>query len=295
MSFDILSKIQQAMPDLSKGQKLIAQYIIDHYDKAAYMTASRLGSEVNISESTVVRFAIELGFEGYPELQKSLQELVRTRLTSVQRMVIANDRMGDDVLSKVLTEDMEKIKYTLEHVGYDDFNNAVDSLISAKTIYIIGVRSSAALAAFTNFYFNLIFENVRHINTTSRSEMFEHLMRIGKDDVIVAISFPRYSKRIVNAVDYAKSQGAHVIALTDSEQSPIAAYADNLLTARSDMVSFVDSLVAPLSIINAIIVAIGRKKQTEIEGVFERLENIWDEYDVYEKESPSNDLSQDKI
>ncbi len=281
---DLLSLINEKMPTLSKGQKQIASYMLEHYDKAAYMTAAKLGSLVGVSESTVVRFANELGFDGYPELQHSLQELIRTKLTTLQRIEITNDRIGDaDLLEKVLMSDVDKIRRTLDEIDRDSFNDAVDALTGAKMIYIIGMRSSSSVASFLFHYLNLIFPHVRLVRTTSGSEIFEQILRISSDDVIIGISFPRYSKRIINALEYAKSQSAHVIALTDSAASPIAAHADDLLLAKSDMASFVDSLVAPLSIVNALIVAIGKKKQTELSETFERLENIWDEYEVYEK------------
>lgn len=283
-SQDLLSLIAQKMPEFSKGQKQIASYMIEHYDKAAYMTAAKLGSLVGVSESTVVRFANELGFDGYPELQHSLQALIRTKLTTLQRIEITNDRIGDaDLLEKVLMSDVDKIRRTLDEIDRESFNDAVDALIGAKMIYIIGMRSSSSVASFLYHYLNLIFPHVRLVRTTSGSEIFEQILRISSDDVIIGISFPRYSKRIINALEYAKSQSAHVIALTDSATSPIATPADDLLLAKSDMASFVDSLVAPLSIVNALIVAIGKKKQTELSETFERLENIWDEYEVYEK------------
>lgn len=276
--------IEEGMHTFSKGQKRIANYILEHYDKAAYMTASKLGTLVGVSESTVVRFAIELGFEGYPEMQKSLQELIRMKLTSVQRVEVTNSLIGEgDVLEKILMSDAEKIRRTLEEVDREAFEAAVDKIVAADKIYIIGVRSSSSLAGFLNFNFRMIFDNVKFVQTTSGSEMFEQIMSIGPNDVMIAISFPRYSKRIVNAVEYAHNAGADVISLTDSHQSPIAGVADQLLLARSDLVSFVDSLVAPLSIINAIIVAVSRKKMDDIRVRFEKLEKIWDEYEVYDK------------
>ena len=276
--------IEEGMHTFSKGQKRIANYILEHYDKAAYMTASKLGALVGVSESTVVRFAIELGFEGYPEMQKSLQELIRMKLTSVQRVEVTNSLIGEgDVLEKILMSDAEKIRRTLEEVDREAFEAAVDKIVAADKIYIIGVRSSSSLAGFLNFNFRMIFDNVKFVQTTSGSEMFEQIMSIGPNDVLIAISFPRYSKRIVNAVEYAHNAGADVISLTDSHQSPIAGVADQLLLARSDLVSFVDSLVAPLSIINAIIVAVSRKKMDDIRIRFEKLEKIWDEYEVYDK------------
>ena len=284
MKRNLIAMIEEGMPTFSKGQKRIANYILEHYDKAAYMTASKMGALVGVSESTVVRFAIELGFDGYPEMQKSLQELIRMKLTSVQRVEVTNSLIGEgDVLEKILMSDAEKIRRTLEEVDREAFEAAVDAIVDAEKIYIIGVRSSSSLAGFLNFNFRMIFDNVKFVQTTSGSEMFEQIMSIGPKDVMIAISFPRYSKRIVNAVEYAHNAGADVISLTDSHQSPIAGVADQLLLARSDLVSFVDSLVAPLSIINAIIVAVSRKKMDDIRVRFDKLEKIWDEYEVYDK------------
>lgn len=281
---DLLTIIRDRMPELSKGQKQIANYILSHYEKAAYMTASKLGGLVGVSESTVVRFAIELGFDGYPELQRSLQELIRTKLTSFQRIEVANNLIGDgDMLEKVLNSDAERIRHTLDSVDREAFHTAIDRILAAKHIYIIGVRSSSALASFLAQNFQMIFDNVKFVQTTSGSEMFERIMRIGPGDVMIAISFPRYSKRTINAVEYARQEGADVIAITDSPLSPIAQYADQLLCAQSDMVSFVDSLVAPLSLINAMIAAVSMKKQEELDILFRRLETIWDEFDVYDK------------
>lgn len=284
MNRDLLSVIDEKMPSFSKGQKRIAQYILMHYDKAAFMTASRLGATVGVSESTVVRFASEVGYEGYPQLQRSLQEMIRNKLTAVQRMEVTNDQLGNtDILTKVLSQDIEKIRKTLEETSKEDFGKAVETLLQARNIYIIGVRSSAALASFIGFYFNLIFDNVRFICTTSVSEMFESMLRISQGDVLLGISFPRYSKRTVRALEYARDNGAKVLAITDSMDSPLAQCADCTLVARSDMASFVDSLVAPLSLINALIVAIGLKRSGQISETFAKLERIWDEYGVYEK------------
>jgi DNA-binding MurR/RpiR family transcriptional regulator len=284
MKRNLLKIIEERMPTFSKGQKAIASYILHHYEKAAYLTASKLGAIVKVSESTVVRFAIELGFEGYPELQRSLQEIIRTRLTAIQRIEVANDLIGDgDVVSKVLCSDSEKIRRTLENLDRDAFNEAIEKIISARRIYIIGVRSSSTLAGFLNHTFRLMFDNVNFIQTTSGSEMFEQIMQINEEDVMIAISFPRYSRRIINAVDFAKSAGANVISLTDSQYSPIADVADQLLIAQSDMAAVVDSLVAPLSVINALVVAVSMRKQEEITERLGRLEKIWDEYEVYDK------------
>ena len=284
MKKDVLERIKRDFSSYSKGQKLIASFILENYDKAAYMTAAKMGALVGVSESTVVRFATQLDYDGYPEFQRSLQEVIRSKLTSVQRIQVTNSRIGDgDVLESVLSADAEKIRRTLESVDRLSFAQAVDKIVGAKNIYIIGVRSSSSLAGFLNFNLRLIFNNVHFVQTTSGSEMFEQLMHMGEDDVMIAISFPRYSKRIINAVEYAHSVGADVIALTDSASSPIAEYADQLLTAQSDMASFVDSLVAPLSIINAIIVGVSRVKGEEISRQLEKLEGIWDEYEVYDK------------
>ena len=284
MKRNLLAEIEERMPGFSKGQKLISKYILDNYDKAAYMTAAKLGSIVQVSESTVVRFAIEMGYEGYPEFQHALRELVRTRLTSFQRMAVTSDLIGDgDLLTKVLLSDIEKIRKTIEEIDRDAFDAAVDSIVNAKHIYIMGVRSSASLAGFLNYNLRMIFDDVKFVQTTSRSEMFEQMMSIGEGDVMIAISFPRYSKRIIQAVDFAKHAGADVIALTDSPMSPIATGADHILVAKSDMVSFVDSLAAPLSIINAIVMAVSMKKQEELTVRLHQLERIWDEYDVYDK------------
>ncbi len=274
------------MSSFSKGQRLIASYVLSNYDKAAYMTASKLGAVVGVSESTVVRFANELSYEGYPEFQHALQEIIRNRLTSFQRIEVTNSLIGDgNVLDTVLLSDAEKIRRTMEEIDHASFEAAVDKIVNARSIYIIGVRSSSSLAGFLNHSFRMIFDNVRFVQTTSGSEMFEQIMQIGKDDTMIAISFPRYSTRIINAVEYARSQGADVVALTDSPQSPIAAFADQLLIAQSDMASFVDSLVAPLSIINAMIVAVARKKQDEVTRRLHSLEEVWDRYDVYDKKS----------
>ena len=281
---DLINKIQSELPGFSKGQKQIARFILEHYDKAAFMTASRLGTTVGVSESTVVRFATELGYDGYPHLQRALQEMIRNKLTSVQRMEVSSDRMGGrDVLQTVLHADMDMIRQTLDEIDRDAFQGAVDALIGAKRIYLLGVRSSSALSSFVGFYFNLLFENVRLVHTNSVSEIFEQVLRVGPGDVVFGVSFPRYSKRTLSAMQYARDRGARVIALTDSHLSPLAPVADHLLLARSDMASFVDSLVAPLSVINALIAAVGMSRRDEIEQTFNQLEHIWEEYDVYEK------------
>lgn len=286
---DLIKRINESYNKLSKGQKLLANYIIDHYEKAVFLTAARLGKIVGVSESTVVRFANELGYDGYPKLQRALEELVKTKLTSIQRVEVTNDRIDKThMLKSILQSDMEKIKHTLEEIDEEVFNTSIDKIMEAKTIYIVGVRSSAALASFMGFYFNLIFDNVKLIHTNSVSEMFEQIYRISEKDVIIGISFPRYSKRTLKAMEFARSKGADVITITDSPLSPMVQYSTCSLIARSDMVSFVDSLVAPLSLVNAIIVALSIRKKDTIVKSLEELESIWNEYQVYDDDDDIN-------
>ncbi len=284
MKRDILKLIENGEAGFSKGQKHIASYIKAHYDKAAYMTAARLGAEVNVSESTVVRFVMELGFEGYPEFQKALQELIRNKLTAVQRVEVTNNLIGEgDVIGKVLSMDIERIRRTSEGIDRVAFIEAVNHISSAKNIYILGMRSSSFLADFLNHGLRMIFDNVKHIETTSGNETYEQLMSIGEGDVMIAISFPRYSKTIIRSVDFASRAGAYVISLTDSLESPIATKASQTLVAQSDMASFTDSLVAPMSVINALIIAVSRQNGEQLAKRLHRLEEIWDEYNVYDK------------
>ena len=284
MSRDILTVIQESMHTFSKGQRKIANFILESYDKAAFMTASRLGQKVGVSESTVVRFAFELGYDGYPDMQRSLQKMIRNRLTTVQRIEVTNDRLGDqDLLSMVLQSDIEKIRQTLEELDRNSFYNAVEAIVSARKIYIIGVRSSASIASFLHFYFNLIFDNVVLVSANTASEIFESLLRVGEGDAVIGISFPRYSSRTVQAISFARDRGATTIAITDSETSPLAPISRYSLMARSDMASFVDSLVAPLSLVNALLVAVSQRKNEDLSNTFHTLEKIWEEYNVYEK------------
>ncbi len=281
---DILAVIKKNYNDLSKGHKKIADYVINSFDKAAYLNASALATEVGISESTVVRFAYELGCDGFADFQRSLQEIIPNRLTSVQRMDVTTNRMGDrDILTTVMNTDLEKIRQTLEDTDRGEFSGAVEAILKAKTVYIIGVRSAASLAQFVSFYTTLLLPDVRLLQISSSSEIFEQLIRTDENSVVLAISFPRYSKRTLKAVQFASSRGSKIVSLTDSPYAPINEYATHKLIARSDMASFVDSLVAPLSLINSLIVAIGMRKKDEVKKTFEELENIWDEYEVYEK------------
>lgn len=277
-------RIQNKMSEFSKGQKLIAKYIEEHYDKVAFMTASKLGATVGVSESTVVRFATEIGYTGYPELQQAMQEMIRNKLTSVQRMEVTANRIGNsDILDSVFNQDIDIIRRTMEETSHDAFYRSVDAIVAARKIYILGARSSLALATFLSYYFSLLFENVLLVQSTSEGEIFEQMIRIDARDVVIGISFPRYSKKAVKAMDFAHKRGATVVAITDTTLSPLAKPADNLLLARSDIASIVDSLVAPLSLINALIVTTALRKSGEVAQVFKRLEDIWDEYGVYEK------------
>ena len=282
---DILTRIKEKYDSISKGQKKIADFILLSYDKAAYMTAQKLSQAVHTSESTVVRFACQMDCDGYSAFQRELQEVIRHKLTSVQRMEVASDRLGDkNILRTVMQSDLEKIKQTMEEIDEDAFHNAAEQIVTAKKVYILGVRSSASLAEFLYFYMNLILDNTVLVRTDGISEVLEQVIRADKQDVVIAISFPRYSKRTVRAVQYAASRGSTVIAITDSKISPINKYATHSLTARSDMVSFVDSLVAPLSLINALTAAVAMRRSDRVHKHLEYMEHIWEEYNVYEKE-----------
>lgn len=282
---ELLTRLDEKYAKLSKGQKRLTDYIRENYDKAAFLTAAKLGEAVGVSESTVVRFASQLGYKGYPEFQKALGELVRTKLNSIQRMEVAYGRIAQsDILATVLQSDIEKIKMTLESTDQQAFELAVDTILNARKVYVVGIRSCAPLASFLTFYLNLICDNVVGVHTNSSSEIFEQLIRIDENDVIVGISFPRYSMRTLKALEFASNRKAKVITLTDSVHSPMNLYSSCNLIARSDMASIVDSLVAPLSVINALVVALCMKKQNEVIETLEKLEDIWDEYQVYSRD-----------
>ncbi len=284
MGTDILTLFQERFSEFSKGQRRIAQYIMESYDKAAFMTANKLGKTVGVSESTVVRFAVDLGFDGYPSMQKAMQEMVLNRLTSVQRLEVANDRIGNqDVVSMVLHSDMDKLRQTAETVDRGEFQAAVDAILEAKRIYIIGVRSVAPLANFLGYYLNYMFNNVRVVTASGTNEMFEQVVGVNREDVVIAFSFPRYSAATLKAAQYCRSTGASVIGITDNRESPLAKTSDRVICAKSDMVSLVDTLVAPLSVVNALIVALANKREKELHRTFDALERIWDQYHVYEK------------
>ncbi len=284
MTNDILCTIQKGMPGFSRGQKRIANYILQSYDKAAFMTASRLGKAVQVSESTVVRFAMEIGYDGYPSMQRALQEMIRSKLTSLQRIEVADDLIGEqDVLSLVFRSDIERLHMTLDQLDRAEFDAAVQAILNARHIYIVGLRSSHAIARFLGFYFQLIFQNVTVVTTSAVGDLYEQVIRIGREDVLIGISFPRYSTVTLGVSRWAAEQGATVIALTDSPASPITQTARYTLLAKSDMLSFIDSLVAPLSLVNALIVSVSRYKKGELNETLASLEQLWSDYDVYEK------------
>ena len=282
---DMIQRLNLSGSRLSKSHRRIAEYILQHYDKAVFMTAAKLGEMVNVSESTVVRFAVALGYEGYPELQKSLQSLIKNRLTAVQRINITTDRIGNDsVLKNTLTQDMDRIRRTLEEIDHKVFDTAIEKICSARRIYILGAMSSSILARFLDYNFQLIFDNVHFVQAINTSGIYQQIIHINNEDAFIAISFPRYSQSTIKATAYAKSCNANVVAITDSTTSPLAPYANELLIARSDMASFADSLVAPLSLLNAIIVAVSARNKDNIEQTFGKLETLWEENQVYKKD-----------
>ena len=284
MENDFLSVMHQHTDSFSKGQRAIARYITDEYDKAAFMTAAKLGKTVGVSESTVVRFAVCLGFEGYPEMQKAMQEMVLNRLTSVQRLEVASDRIGDrDIVSMVLQSDAEKLRRTDETLDRVVFNKVVDAIVDAKRVYILGVRSASPLANFLGYYLRYLSDNVHIVTASGAGEMFEQIVGVNSQDAVIAFSFPRYSATTVKGAQYCSASGAKVIGLTDSAVSPLAQVCDHVLLAKSDMLSLVDSLVAPLSVVNALIVAVSARRGKELSRRLDALENIWETYDVYEK------------
>ena len=283
MEYDLLSVLARGSSKFSKGQRVIAKYILNNYDKAAFMTAGKLGRIVGVSESTVVRFAAELGYDGYPSMRKALQEMIRNRLTSVQRIEVAKSMIDDtDLVKSIIGSDMQNLQATLELLEPDSFNKLVDSIVEAKNIYIVGMRTSTSLATFLGLYLNLLRDNVNVVHDTAASEIYEQIIRISTGDLFIGISFPRYSSHTVDAMQFAKKMGAKTAAITDSSASPLNGIADVCLHAKSDMVSFLDSLVAPMSLINAIIVAVGIRNKERVSETFERLEKIWSEHDVYE-------------
>lgn len=281
---NLLIKIKEKIPELSKGQKKLANFILENYDKSVFITASKLGEIAGVSESTVVRFAMELGFDGYPKLQSELEILIKAELNAIKRMKVSAEQMAKsnkDILTTVLEKDAERIKSTINRIDKAIFEDAVNKILSAKKVYIVGVRSANSLSSFLAFYLNLMIDNVVYVNSSTATETFEQIFRIDEGDVFIGISFPRYSRRTIKAMEYAYYKKATTIAITDSEYSPLTDFSTNSLIARSDMISFMDSLVAPLSVINALLVAISVKKKDEMITTLEKLENIWGEYQVY--------------
>ena len=281
-SNDLIKLIQVKFSSLSKGQKLISEYIMKHHDKAAFMTAAKLGKEIGVSESTVVRFAKILGFSGYPHLQKALQDLIKDKLTTVQRISLDENLLNStNVYKKVLKADMQNLGSTIEEIDSKTFEIVVDSILNAKRIYILGLRSSSALAGYLGFYLDLILDNVK-VLSFGMGEIFEQLLRVTENDLIIGISYPRYSKKTLDALKFAKKQNCKIVGITDSYISPVSNISDYTLIAKSNMISFVDSLVAPMSLINSLIIAIGIKEKNEVTSYFEKIEDIWDEFDTYE-------------
>lgn len=284
MAKSILHTIESNLSDFSKGQKRIAGYILENYDKAAFMTASKLGRLVGVSESTVVRFASVLGYDGYPSMQRALQEMIRSRLTSTQRIQQAGELLDqEDVLGAVLNTDIENLRELEAQADRDAFNDVAERIQKARNIYILGVRSSSFVAGYLNFYMHLLFENVTLVQSNAAGEILEQLFRIGPEDVLIAISFPRYSKVTINTVKFARDRGATIIAMTDNDLSPIYQMSDAALLAPCEMISFVDSMAAPVSVINALLLALANRVGADVSATFEELEDIWNEYSVFGK------------
>ncbi|MDO4546969.1 MAG: MurR/RpiR family transcriptional regulator [Clostridia bacterium] len=277
---ELISRLNHSGKKLSKSHRRIAECIVSHYDKAAFMTASKLGEYVGVSESTVVRFASALGYEGYPQLQKALQELIRHRLTASQRFEMTGDMDHTQVLTRVMKADIVNIRSTLDELDLKAFEDSIDDILAARSVYVLGLRASAPLAQFLAHYLNFILPSVMPV-TSGVSDIFEQMARIGSGDVLIGISFPRYTSRTIEAMNFARNRGASLIAITDGPLSPLHACSDLCLTAKTDMASFVDSLAAPLSLMNALIVALGQRRRHEVAEFFDGMEQIWAEYDVY--------------
>ena len=285
MTKNILHNIEKNMSSFSKGQKLIARFILENYDKAAFMTASKLGKTVQVSESTVVRFATQLGYEGYPSMQRALQEMIRGKLTSIQRIQASDGELaGSDLVTNVLQRDIEKIRMAIDQTDGTEFERVVDTIIGAKKIYIVGFRSSSFLAGYLNFYLHLIFKNVTLVQSSAAGEIYEQLAHIGRGDVLVGISFPRYSKMAIHAVEFACRRGAEVVAITDSALSPLYGMAAVSLLAPCDMISFVDSMAAPLSLLNALILAVGQQRRDDLSATLADMEQVWSRYSIFGKD-----------
>ncbi len=282
MAKSVLHRIEDGVGRFSKGQKRIAGYILDNYDKAAFLTASKLGELAGVSESTVVRFASELGYDGYPAMQRALQEVIRSRLTSTQRIQAAGDHF-QDVLPAVIQSDIDKLRLMAGESDRAQFQRAVDKIMGCRHVYILGARSSSFVAGYLNFYLHLLTGNVTLVQSSAAGEILEQLFRIGREDVLIAVSFPRYSKITLNTVQFAKDRGASIVALTDNELSPVYQMADTALLAPCEMIAFVDSMVAPLSMVNALLIAVGQRLGKDAAKIFSELEDIWNAYGVFGK------------
>ena len=282
MNKDLIEIIKEKYDSLSKGQRAIASFLIDHYDKAAFMTAAEIGEEVGVSESTVVRFANTIGYSGYKELRNELHELVKTKLTTVQRLSMT-DKYSDkeSALKRVMEKDIENIQKTIEEIDYREFEKAIELILGARNVYILGMRSSSFLAGYIGFYLKFLVENSKVI-VAGPNDVFEQLLKVDSSDVLLGISYPRYSRRTLEAIDFSKEKGCKIISITDRIDSPAAQESDITLVASNDMLSFVDSLVAPMSLINALMVTIGMAKSEDVKSNFEDLEKIWNKYDVYD-------------
>jgi len=283
MAKNILHTIEKNMISFSKGQKLIARYILDNYDKAAFMTASKLGRTVQVSESTVVRFATQLGYDGYPSMQRALQEMIRGKLTSIQRIQASDSVLsGTDLVTNVLHRDMEKIRMAIDQTDGAEFERVVDTIVAAKKLYIVGFRSSSFLAGYLNFYFRLVFDNVVQVQGGAAGT-FDQIFRVGPGDVVIALCFPRYSELAIKTISFAKERGATIVGVTDGEMSPVARMAECALLVHNEMLSFVDSLAAPMSMLNALILACARKKGTDVSASFSELEQVWERFAIFGK------------
>lgn len=279
MEKDIISYIHEKMPEFSKGQRAIARYILSDYDKAVFFTAGKLGKEAGVSESTVVRFAMALGYDGYPEFQQSMAEYVKAKLNTINKIDIKNQDFSQGELTDyVMNGDVIKIQDTLKNLDRKAFDFAVEAVLSAEHVYIVGLRSCSALARFLGFYLNMIVPDVRVVDSNNSSEIFEQMIRVNSSDVVIGISFPRYSMRTLKALEFASSRSAKIITMTDSSYSPLVMYSSCNLYARSDMASVADSLTAPMSLINALIMALCVKRKDSVISNIETLENVWKDY-----------------
>lgn len=281
---DLISLIKSNYYKFSKGQKQISQFIIEHYDKAAFMTAAKIGETVDVSESTVVRFASALGYSGFPELQKALQVLIKNKLTTVQRISLDEDISDDTgkLHKKILRSEINNMRYLLENIDTSALDKASDIILNARKVYILGLRTSSTLANYLGYYLDVILDNVKVLNNIGVNSLYEEIIRIKEEDVLIVISFPRYSNSTMEATKFVKDHNAKIIAVTDTEASPFYSIADVSLLAKSNMVSFIDSLVVPMCMINSLIINIGIHEKEDIVQYYDRLEELWDSHSIYQ-------------